>query len=58
LNRFLVRAQEGDAIRALPQMRLERQSRLGIQFPGHVVKDQGGYLLTGDLGVLGAWALS
>jgi hypothetical protein len=39
-------------------MRLERQSRLGIQFPGHVVKDQGGYLLTGDLGDLGAWALT
>src|SRR3990172_4669473 len=39
-------------------MRLERQGRLGIQFPGQVVKDQGGYLLTGDLGVLGMRALS
>jgi hypothetical protein len=39
-------------------MRFERQGRLGIQFPGHVFKDQGGDVLTGYVGVFGMRALS
>ncbi len=49
LNRLLVRAQEGDAVRALPQVRLERQSGLGFQLPGHIVQNQGSNLLAGDM---------